>query len=40
MVKDQDLLKEWGIKRQVLYISAKKPENYRDNGKFKKLMLK
>ena len=37
--KDMGLLQEWGIKREVLYVSAKEHEGYRDNARFKQIML-
>ena len=36
--KDQQLLLEWGIYREVLYVSARMPDTYRDNARFKRLL--
>ena len=35
--KDLGLLKEWGIKREVLYVSSMEGEEFKDNARFRKL---
>lgn len=37
--KDYKLLQQWGIKREILYISAMKPDDFKDNLRFKKIMM-
>lgn len=36
--KDRALLDQYGIARQVLYVSTKKEDNYMDNTRLRKLM--
>jgi hypothetical protein len=38
MGKDRDLISSWKIKREILYISSIRPDGFRDNLKFKRLM--
>jgi hypothetical protein len=38
VAKDKQVLANIGIKREILYISTKKSDSFKDNAKFKRLM--
>lgn len=38
MIQDRDLMSSWEINREILYISSHRPDSFRDNLKFKRLM--